>query len=71
MDQGEGSLRSLRDSQPSGAALHGRRRETALKESAIELIADLLHWTSARGLDLDDVLDQAQMHYEAETEAAS
>ncbi|CAL9470769.1 ATP-binding protein [Streptomyces sp. enrichment culture] len=46
--------------------LPGPRREALLKESAIELIADLLHWTSARGLDPDDVLDQAQMHYEAE-----
>jgi anti-sigma regulatory factor (Ser/Thr protein kinase) len=49
-----------------GAALRGRRSEVALEESAVELIADLLHWTSARGLDPDDVLDRAQMHYEAE-----
>ncbi|MFF3716819.1 ATP-binding protein [Streptomyces prasinus] len=53
-----------------GAALEGRRREADLEESAIELIADLLHWTSARGLDPDDVLDRAQMHYEAEVDAA-
>ncbi|MGW3525442.1 ATP-binding protein [Streptomyces olivaceus] len=46
--------------------LQGPRHEALLKESAIELIADLLHWSSARGLDPDDVLDQAQMHYEAE-----
>ncbi|WP_247696388.1 ATP-binding protein [Streptomyces sp. b94] len=51
---------------PGGAALQGRCRETALEESAIELIADLLHWTSGRGLDPEGVLDQAQMHYEAE-----
>ncbi|MFF7556708.1 ATP-binding protein [Streptomyces olivaceus] len=50
----------------NGSTLKGSRRVTLLKESAIELIADLLHWTSARGLDPDDVLDQAQMHYEAE-----
>ncbi|WP_189908737.1 ATP-binding protein, partial [Streptomyces capillispiralis] len=49
-----------------GAGAGGRQREAALEESAIELIADLLHWTSARGLDPDDVLDRAQMHYEAE-----
>ncbi|MEU3143494.1 MULTISPECIES: ATP-binding protein [unclassified Streptomyces] len=48
-----------------GVVLEGRRRESVLEESAIELIADLLHWTSARGLDPDDVLDRAQMHYEA------
>ncbi|WP_217171464.1 ATP-binding protein [Streptomyces sp. AC512_CC834] len=54
----------------SGTALEGRPREAALEESVIKLIADLLHWTSARGLAPDDVLDQAQMHYEAEEEAA-
>jgi anti-sigma regulatory factor (Ser/Thr protein kinase) len=48
----------------------GRRRETALEESAIELIADLLHWTAARGRDPDDMLDRAQVHYEAEADAA-
>lgn len=48
----------------------GRRREMALEESAIELIADLLHWTAARGHEPDDVLDLAQMHYEAEADAA-
>ncbi|MGQ5226073.1 ATP-binding protein [Streptomyces sp. yara] len=53
----------------SGAPQQGRCG-AALTESAVELIADLLHWTSARGLDPDDVLDRAQMHYEAETEAA-
>ncbi|MGW5125544.1 ATP-binding protein [Streptomyces sp. NPDC004069] len=54
----------------SGSVLEGRRCVTVLEESAVELIADLLHWTSARGLDPDDVLDRAQMHYEAEVEAA-
>ncbi|CBG72735.1 conserved hypothetical protein [Streptomyces scabiei 87.22] len=50
----------------SAAVDQGRRRQVVLEESAIELIADLLHWTSARGLDPDDILDRAQMHYEAE-----
>ncbi|MBC2863544.1 ATP-binding protein [Streptomyces mexicanus] len=49
-----------------GIALEGQRRDLVLTELAIELIADLLHLTSARGLDPDDVLDRAQMHYEAE-----
>jgi hypothetical protein len=53
-----------------GSVLHGRC-EAALEESAVELIADLLHWTSARGLDPDDVLDRAQMHYEAEAHIAA
>ncbi|MFG3265036.1 ATP-binding protein [Streptomyces bobili] len=41
-----------------------------LEEYAVELIADLLHWTAARGQDPDDFLDRAQMHYEAEASAA-
>ncbi|MEU9435735.1 ATP-binding protein [Streptomyces sp. NPDC048252] len=53
-----------------GAPLPGSGRGIGLEESAIELIADLLHWTAARGLDPDDILDRAQMHYEAEADAA-
>ncbi|MCX4859943.1 ATP-binding protein [Streptomyces canus] len=53
-----------------GLGLLGGRRDTALEESAIELIADLLHWTAARGHDPDDMLDRAQVHYEAEADAA-
>ncbi|MFE7726403.1 ATP-binding protein [Streptomyces anthocyanicus] len=49
-----------------GTVLEGRPREEALEESVTELIADLLHWASGRGLAPDDVLDQARMHYEAE-----
>ncbi|MFH8500137.1 ATP-binding protein [Streptomyces coeruleorubidus] len=53
-----------------GLGQHGRGREVSFVESAVELIADLLHWTSARGHDPDDILDRAQMHYEAEADAA-
>ncbi|MCX5333800.1 ATP-binding protein [Streptomyces sp. NBC_00140] len=53
-----------------GVVLRGWGREVGLEESAVELIADLLHWTTARGHDPDDVLDRAQMHYEADAEAA-
>jgi hypothetical protein len=41
-----------------------------LEQSAVELIADLLHWSVAQGRDPDDILDRAQMHYEAEAKAA-
>lgn len=51
-------------------ALSGGRLSAALEESAIELIADLLHWTSARGHDPDDFLDRVQVRYEAEVDAA-
>ncbi|MYR55484.1 ATP-binding protein [Streptomyces sp. SID625] len=53
-----------------GVQVEGRLREAVMEQSAIGLIADLLHWMSARGLDPDDVLDRAQMHYEAEVDAA-
>ncbi|WP_406841236.1 ATP-binding protein [Streptomyces sp. AHU1] len=36
------------------------------EKSAIEIIADLLHWFHARGRDADDLLDRAQTHFEAE-----
>lgn len=47
-----------------------RGREAGREESAVELIADLLHWTAARGRDPDDILERAQMHYEAEADVA-
>lgn len=53
-----------------GSLLRGKGRESGLEESAVELIADLLHWTAAQGHDPDDILDRAQMHYEAEADAA-
>ncbi|MEU3320433.1 ATP-binding protein [Streptomyces sp. NPDC006785] len=41
------------------------------EESAIDVIADLLHWLRAHGCDPDGALDRAQAHFEAEvTEAA-
>ncbi|MGW0536666.1 hypothetical protein [Streptomyces sp. NPDC003032] len=36
---------------------------------AIDLIADLLHWLRVHGCTPEEVLDRAQMHYEAEAEA--
>ncbi|GKQ37716.1 ATP-binding protein [Streptomyces sp. A012304] len=53
-----------------GGRLRTKGRGIGLEESAIELIADLLHWSAARGHDPDDFLDRAQMHYEAEAGAA-
>ncbi|MGJ3559786.1 hypothetical protein ACR6C2_18120 [Streptomyces sp. INA 01156] len=64
------AVEALESYQGHGVVHEGRRRDAALEESAIELIADLLHWTSARGLDPDDVLDRAQTHYEAEVDVA-
>jgi hypothetical protein len=53
-----------------GVALRGKRQAIGLEESAIELIADLLHWSAACGRDPDDFLDRAQTRYEAELDAA-
>jgi anti-sigma regulatory factor (Ser/Thr protein kinase) len=53
-----------------GVALSKSGQEAGLEQSAVELIADLLHLTAARGNDPDDILDRAQMHYEAEVDAA-
>jgi anti-sigma regulatory factor (Ser/Thr protein kinase) len=41
-------------------------KDAVMQEAAVELIADLLHWVAAQGSDPDEVLDQAQRHYEAE-----
>jgi hypothetical protein len=41
-----------------------------LEESVTDVIADLLHWLAAQGGDPDEALDRAQMHFEAEMEAA-
>ncbi|MCT7351335.1 ATP-binding protein [Streptomyces sp. 15-116A] len=53
----------------SGPLVHSR--DVGLRESAVELIADLLHWTATRGFDPEDILDQAQMHYEAAPDVAA
>ncbi|MET7735155.1 ATP-binding protein [Streptomyces sp. NPDC005402] len=63
------ALETYQATRGQGAAF-GRGSSAGLDESAVELIADLLHWTAARGHDPDDVLDRAQMHYEAEAAAA-
>ncbi|MEU2898225.1 ATP-binding protein [Streptomyces sp. NPDC001273] len=47
------------------------RRGAGLREAAVELISDLLHWTASCGFDPDDVLDQAQMRYEAVPDIAA
>ncbi|WP_405917012.1 ATP-binding protein [Streptomyces sp. NBC_00728] len=69
MERVVGALESYQGSSCE-ARLRGSGGHIGLEESAVELIADLLHWTAARGLDPDDFLDRAQMHYEAEADAA-
>ncbi|MFJ9583829.1 ATP-binding protein [Streptomyces acidicola] len=43
------------------------RLSTAVAEEAVVgVIADFLHWLRAHGCDVDEILDRAQMHFEAE-----
>ncbi|MEU3523295.1 ATP-binding protein [Streptomyces sp. NPDC038707] len=65
----ERAVEALERYQSTGGT-QGRCRDASLDESAVKLIADLLHWTAARGHDPDDILDRAQMHYEGEADAA-
>lgn len=46
------------------------RSTPAVAETATEMITDLLHWLADRGCDPDDILDRAQMHFEAELDEA-
>lgn len=41
------------------------------EEAAIHIIIDLLHWLSAHGRDVDEVLDRAQVRFEAEAHLGS
>ncbi|MFP3992170.1 ATP-binding protein [Streptomyces sp. E11-3] len=44
----------------------GRVNTTVAKQSAVDLIADVLHWLRAHGWDPDEALDRAQTRFEAE-----
>ncbi|MET7320337.1 ATP-binding protein [Streptomyces sp. NPDC005549] len=45
-----------------------RLAAAAAAEAAINAITDLLYWFRAQGWDVDDALDRAQSHFEAECE---
>lgn len=47
-------------------AVAGRMRVAAAEEAAVDVIADLLLWLRAHGRDVDDALDRALMHCDAE-----
>ncbi|MFJ5225751.1 ATP-binding protein [Streptomyces sp. NPDC088400] len=67
--RGEAALTRYRHDLGAPAPLQSRAIQI-LEESAADLIADLLHWVAAQGGDPDGLLDKAQMHFEAEAEAA-
>lgn len=39
-------------------------------EATVRVVADLLHWTRAHGRDAEELLERAQMHFEAEAAGA-
>ncbi|NEV86629.1 ATP-binding protein [Streptomyces tendae] len=46
----------------------GRLATATAEDAAINAIADLLYWFRTQGWDVDDALDRAQSHFEAECE---
>ncbi|MFH8236827.1 ATP-binding protein [Streptomyces sp. NPDC018321] len=54
---------------PRQSVHQGRVSAVLAEEAAINAITDLLYWFRARGWDVDDALDRAQSHFEAECEA--
>lgn len=63
-------LSSYGVSEPCTPSRRSRLGAMAAEATAIDVIADLLHWLQAHGHDTDDVLDRAQTHFEAELDAA-
>jgi hypothetical protein len=49
----------------AGRTGFGRLTLACAEEAAIDIIADLLHWFHVQGRDADDVLDRAQVYFEA------
>ncbi|AWW42628.1 ATP-binding protein [Streptomyces cadmiisoli] len=54
----------------SSAAPGGPAPDAGREQSVVELIADLLYWSAARGDEPGEILDRAQTRYEAEAGAA-
>ncbi|MFJ4240201.1 ATP-binding protein [Streptomyces iakyrus] len=52
--------------QPGGRGGTSRLTSTVAEETVIAAITDFLHWFRAHGRDADDMLDRAQMRFEAE-----
>ncbi|SPE54113.1 Histidine kinase-, DNA gyrase B-, and HSP90-like ATPase [Streptomyces netropsis] len=63
-----GALLTIYGTRPTTTMPTSKVGIATAEETAIDLIADLLHWLSAHGCDPDTALDHAQMHFEAEAE---
>ncbi|MFI7316202.1 ATP-binding protein [Streptomyces venezuelae] len=55
----------------AGASSPVPQSVAVLEETVTDVIADLLHWLVAQGGDPDETVGRAQMHFEAEAEAAA
>ncbi|MEW1869040.1 ATP-binding protein [Streptomyces caelestis] len=62
-------LSSYGDGELFSTSRRSRLGAMAAETAAIDIIADLLHWLQTHGHDTDEILDRAQMHFEAELEA--
>ncbi|WP_307825312.1 ATP-binding protein [Streptomyces sp. M2CJ-2] len=63
-------LSSYGESEPCTTSRRSRLGSLAAEATAIDVIADLLHWLQDHGHDADDILDRAQTRFEAELDAA-
>ncbi|WBO69356.1 ATP-binding protein [Streptomyces camelliae] len=68
VSRAESVLRGYDKQQAVGPERSSRLSATAAEETAIEAIADLLHWLRAHGRDADEALDRAQAQFEADAE---
>lgn len=66
VEQAEACLSLYGSAVPQWALSTSRLSAVVGEAWAIDLIADLLHWLRAHGCDPDEVLDRAQVHFEAE-----
>ncbi|MFC8430774.1 ATP-binding protein [Streptomyces sp. NPDC057253] len=57
------------EAEQSSASEPSRLGVALAEEAVINVITDVLHWLRAHGCDPEDVLDQAQTHYEAQINA--
>ncbi|MER6956902.1 ATP-binding protein [Streptomyces sp. NPDC000618] len=69
----EGLLELYRAGVASGVTIAGSHRLSLARaeEAAIAIITDLLLWLHERGRDADELLDRAQMHFEAEAHTSA
>lgn len=51
---------------PPRCSSAGRLSTAVAEEAVVDVITDFLHWLRVHGCDVDEVIDRAQMHFEAE-----